>query len=55
MLEVLTQVNEDYFREEEHLLLLSIGEDIALAIRNDKVFEYVVNTYCKQRQGQTTC
>jgi len=25
------------------------------AIRNAKVFEYVVNSYCKQRQGQPSC
>jgi hypothetical protein len=27
----------------------------AFAIRNARVFEYVVNTYCKQRQGLGTC
>lgn len=25
------------------------------AIRNARVFEYVVSTYCKQRQGQRSC
>ena len=37
------------------MLLLSIADVIALAIRNAKVFEFVAHSYCKQRQGQTSC
>ena len=55
VLEVLNKVDEGSFTEEEHLLLQLIAEEIAFAIRNAKVFEYVVNSYCKQRQGQASC
>jgi len=55
VLEVLNKANGGPFTEEERLLLISIAEEIAFAIRNAKVFEYVVNTYCKQRQGQMSC
>lgn len=55
VLEVLNKADGGPFTEEEHLLLVSIAEEIAFAIRNAKVFEYVVNTYCKQRQGQMSC
>lgn len=55
VLEVLNKVNGGSFTEEERLLLVSIAEEIAFAIRNAKLFEYVVNTYCKQRQGQMSC
>jgi transcriptional regulator with GAF, ATPase, and Fis domain len=55
VLEVINKGNVAYFSEEEHLLLSSIAEEIAFAIRNAKVFEYVVNSYCKQRQGQSSC
>jgi GAF domain-containing protein len=55
ILEVLNKADGGPFAEEEHLLLLSIAEEIAFAIRNAKVFEYVVNSYCKQRQGQVSC
>ena len=55
VLEVLNKENENLFTEEEHMLLLMIAEEIAFAIRNAKVFEYVVNSYCKQRQGQAAC
>jgi GAF domain-containing protein len=55
VLEVLNKAERGSFTEEECLLLLSISEEIAFAIRNAKVFEYVVNSYCKQRQGQPSC
>jgi GAF domain-containing protein len=55
VLEVLNKANGDAFIEEERLILVSIAEEIAFAIRNARVFEYVVNTYCKQRQGQMSC
>ncbi len=55
VLEVMNKANEASFTEEDRLLLLMIAEEIAFAIRNAKVFEYVANTYCKQRQGQASC
>lgn len=55
VLEILNKANQGSFTEEERLLLLSIAEEIAFAIRNAKVFEYVVNSYCRQRQGQASC
>jgi GAF domain-containing protein len=55
VLEVLNKVEGGLFDEDEHLLLVSVAEEIAFAIRNARVFEYVVNTYCKQRQGQRSC
>lgn len=55
VLEVLNKVDGGSFTEEERLLLSSIAEEIAFAIRNAKVFDYVVNSYCKQRQGQASC
>jgi hypothetical protein len=55
VLEVVNKADEGSFTEEERLLLDCVAEEIAFAIRNAKVFEYVVNTYCKQRQGHTSC
>jgi len=55
VLEVLNKADGGDFTEEEHRLLLSIAEEIAFAVRNAKVFEYVVDSYCKQRQGQHSC
>ena len=55
VLEVLNKAEGGLFEEEDNHLLLSIAEEIAFAIRNAKIFEYVVNSYCKQRQGQASC
>lgn len=55
VLEVINKIDSDSFTEEEELLLLSIAEEIAFAIRNAKIFEYVADTYCRQRQGQNSC
>jgi signal transduction protein with GAF and PtsI domain len=55
VMEVLNKSGGEPFTDEERLLLDSIAEEIAFAIRNARIFEYVVNSYCKQRQGQTSC
>lgn len=55
VLEVLNKADGGDFTEEEHHRLLSLAEEIAFAIRNAKIFEYVADSYCKQRQGQTSC
>lgn len=55
VLEVLNKVGGRPFIEEERLLFQSIAEEIAFAIRNAKLFEVVVKSYCKQRQGLNTC
>ena len=55
VLEVLNKADGGPFSEEERLLLLSISDEIAFAIRNAKVFEYVADSYCRQRQGQASC
>jgi GAF domain-containing protein len=55
VLEVLNKVDGKFFTEEELLLLTSIAEEVAFAIRNGKLFEVVVKSYCKQRQGLNTC
>ena len=55
VLEVLNKLNMYSFSEDDYLLLLSIAEEIAFAIRNTKIFEYVASTYCKQLQGEGSC
>jgi len=55
IMEVINKSGGELFAEEDRLLLDSIAEEIAFAIRNARIFEYVVNSYCKQRQGETSC
>ena len=51
LMEVINKSGGEPFTDDERLLLDSIAEEIAFAIRNARIFEYVVNSYCKQRQG----
>ena len=53
--EVINKMDGEAFTEDELMLLLSIADEIAFAIRNARIFEYVVDGYCLQRQGLATC
>ncbi|MBN1368497.1 MAG: GAF domain-containing protein [Dehalococcoidales bacterium] len=55
VLEVINKVDTGSFSNEECILLNSIAEEISFAIRNAKIFEFVANSYCKQRQGEMSC
>ncbi len=55
VLEVLNKTEGGRFTKEELLLMASLAEEMAFAIRNAKIFEYVANSYCRQRQGQMSC
>ena len=54
VLEILNKT-EGEFLEEDLLFLQTIAEEIAFAIRNGKLFEVVVKSYCKIRQGENSC
>jgi putative methionine-R-sulfoxide reductase with GAF domain len=54
VLEILNKLEGD-FLEEDLMLLQTIAEEIAFAIRNAKLFEVVVKSYCKIRQGENSC
>lgn len=55
VLEVLNKVDGADFTENERLTLLMIAEEMAFAIHNARIFEYVVNSYCLIRQGEHSC
>lgn len=55
VLEVLNKRDDQPFTPDELLTMMMFAEEIAFAIRNARIFEYVVNSYCKQRQGLHTC
>lgn len=55
VLEIINKADAPSFTEEEHRLLRSIADEVAFAIRNAKLFEYLADTYCQQRQGKGSC
>jgi hypothetical protein len=54
VLEILNKF-EGNFLDDDLLFLKTIAEEIAFAIRNGKLFEVVVKSYCKIRQGENSC
>ncbi|MBU0596090.1 GAF domain-containing protein [Candidatus Bipolaricaulota bacterium] len=55
VLEVLNHGNGDGFSADERIILVSVADEVAFAVRNAAVFDYVINTYCKRRQGEKSC
>jgi len=55
VLEVINKAGAEPFNEEERLLLQSIAAEIAFAIRNARIFDFVATLYCQQRQGRASC
>jgi len=55
VLEVINKADEQGFTEDERFSLMMMAEEIAFAIHNARIFEYVVNSYCLIRQGEHSC
>lgn len=55
VLEVLNRSGEEGFIADDRLILISIAEQIAYAIRNAAVFDRIVDAYCKRRRGADSC
>lgn len=55
VLEVLNRSGHEDFSADDRLLLSSIADQIAYAIRNAQVFDRVVDAYCRRRQGAESC
>ncbi|MCU0586637.1 MAG: GAF domain-containing protein [Syntrophobacteraceae bacterium] len=55
VLEVINKAGGLPFTDDDHLLLHFIADEIAFAIRNARLFDYVVKSYCKQKQGLNSC
>jgi hypothetical protein len=55
VVEAINKVGDEGFDEEDKRLLSAIADEVALAIKNARLFDYVVDSYCKVRQGQGSC
>jgi|GEM_PF-4098854 len=55
VIEVLNKVDQSDFTSEEGHSLASIADEVAFAIKNSILFEYLVNFYCRRRQGLSDC
>jgi putative methionine-R-sulfoxide reductase with GAF domain len=55
VIEAINKVGESGFSELDKKILLAIADEVGLAVKNARMFDYVVNSYCKIRQGQMSC
>ncbi len=55
VIEAINKVGSDHFDESDKRMLIAIADEVGLAVKNARMFDYVVNSYCKIRQGQMSC
>jgi len=55
VLEVLNRSGDEDFTADDRLILISVADQIAYAIRNAAIFDRVVDAYCRRRKGEDSC
>ena len=55
VIEAINKIDKTGFDQEDERMLLAIADEVALAVKNAKIFDYVVDSYCKIRQGLSSC
>jgi transcriptional regulator with GAF, ATPase, and Fis domain len=55
VIEAINKIGKRGFDEDDKRVLAAIADEVALAIKNARLFDYVVASYCKIRQGQLSC
>jgi putative methionine-R-sulfoxide reductase with GAF domain len=55
VIEAVNKIGRDSFDEQDKRILMAIADEVALAIKNARLFDYVVDSYCNIRRGDMTC
>jgi hypothetical protein len=55
VMEAINKIGQNGFDEDDQKLLTVIADEVALAIKNAKLFDFVVDSYCRIRRGQGSC
>ena len=55
VIEAINKIGDDGFDKEDAQILSAIADEVALAVKNARLFDYVVNSYCNIRQGLHSC
>ena len=55
VINAINKIENKYFDKEDDQVLSAIADEVALAVKNARLFEYVVDSYCKIRQGLNSC
>ena len=55
ILNAINKIETKYFDKEDDQILSAIADEVAYAVKNTRLFEYVVESYCKIKQGLNSC
>lgn len=55
VINAINKIENRHFDKEDDQILTAIADEVALAVKNARLFDYVVDSYCKIRQGQNSC
>ena len=55
VIEAINKIGKSGFDDDDTRVLTAIADEVALAIKNARLFDYVVDSYCKIRHGQLSC
>jgi putative methionine-R-sulfoxide reductase with GAF domain len=55
ILNAINKIETKFFDQNDDQILSAIADEVALAVKNARLFEYVVDSYCKIRQGKNSC
>jgi hypothetical protein len=55
VINAVNKIETKFFDKEDDQVISAIADEVALAVKNARLFEYVVDSYCKIRQGLNSC
>jgi len=55
ILNAINKIETKFFDKDDDQILSAIADEVALAVKNARLFDYVVDSYCKIRQGINSC
>ncbi len=55
VINALNKVENKFFGKEDDQILSAIADEVAMAVKNARLFEFVVESYCKIKQGANSC
>lgn len=55
VINALNKVDNKFFDQQDDQILSAIADEVAMAVKNARLFEFVVESYCKIKQGANSC
>jgi len=55
VLNAVNKIETKFFSKEDDQIISAIADEVAFAVKNARLFDYVVESYCKIKQGLNSC